>query len=39
MRKYASLSAEYLSTLADKFDTMMKCGQIDNILIELHKNH
>ena len=24
MRKYASLSAEYLSTLADKFNTMMK---------------
>ena len=31
MRKYASLSAEYLSTLADKFNTMMKSGQLSKV--------
>lgn len=32
MQHYASMSAEYLKTLADKFNTMMKRGHIENVL-------
>jgi len=32
MRYYASLSAEYLHTLADKFHIMMKSGRLHKVI-------
>jgi hypothetical protein len=32
MQEYASMSAEYLKTLADKFNMMMREGHIEHVL-------
>jgi hypothetical protein len=36
MRNFASLSASYLRTQADKLHELMKCGRLQNVIREIY---